>query len=84
MVGVKERCRVEDYATEGPRPEIFSKEPEVSCQILHTFKNAEALCHQHHFDVLMSTETLKVEFLSDVRRAVSVSILFYFVCIRLS
>ena len=71
---VTEQCRIADFECEGPRYPSMSEDPEVQCRVVHSFKNADATIHQHQYDVLMSSELMKTEFLCDVRQAIAVSL----------
>ena len=83
MVEIQEKCRVEDFNHEGPRPLNFSVEPEIRCQPIHSFKNSEASVWQHAHDILLSTEVMTTDFMCDLRNSAAVSIFLNLVTFHL-
>ena len=73
---LKEDVPVSDFDLPGPRPERLSLEPEYTVHPMHSFKNGEAMSWIHTHDVLMSTELLPSGFVSDIRNACAVSLLY--------
>ena len=74
---VIETCRVEDYSVEGPRFKDFSSEVEYRCMPIYSFKNQEAQVWIHHHDVLIQSNGLPADYISDLRKGCSVSIFVF-------
>ena len=75
---VIETCQVEDYQVEGPRRLNFSSDCEYRCVPVYSFKNSEALMWIHHHDILIPSDGLPSDFISDLRRGCSVSLFSFF------
>ena len=71
---VIETCQVEDFSVEGPRWPEFSSEVEYRCMPVYSFKNQEAQMWIHHHDVLVESNGLPTDYLSDLRKGCSVSV----------
>ena len=68
---------------EGPRAERFSDDSEFRCMPVYSFKNVEAQMWIHHHDVLIPTNGLPSDFISDIRRGCSVrSFLFIYIGLK--
>ena len=66
---------MEDYFVEGPRAKRFSDDSEYRCVPVYSFKNSEAQMWIHHHDVLITSNGLPSDYISDIRRGCSVCFL---------
>ena len=74
---IREHVQCEDFHIPGPRKKDFSLDPECRTVLNQTFKNADCSMWSHNHDLMVATDLLKTDFLSDIRHAAGVSVFLF-------